>query len=198
MSAPEYSAADYLQALWNLMPRGRVWSRDQDSVQNLTLSGLAETFARMNSRANALIPDAFPQTTYELLPEWEETLGIPDECAPLGTTIQARQKAVLAKFIGTGGQSAGYYIDYAASLGFTITIKQYTPFRVGQQKMGDQLGGEEWAFHWDIACPAFTTTYFRTGDSAMGEALASWSNSPLICTMDKIKPAHTTLSFIYS
>jgi uncharacterized protein YmfQ (DUF2313 family) len=45
------------------------------------LSGFTPAFERLTARANNLLIDAFPGSTYELLPEWEATLGLPDPCA---------------------------------------------------------------------------------------------------------------------
>jgi uncharacterized protein YmfQ (DUF2313 family) len=186
-----------LAALQSLMPRGRVWPRDPDAVMTQALSGLATPFAQQATRANYLLVDAFPSTTEELLPEWEETLGLPDPCAGPQPTIAARQAQVLARFAGLGGQSPAYFIGYAANLGYTVTITQYTPFRMGQQTMGCQLGGPEWAFTWAINAPLVTQIPFRVGHSAMGDALETWGNAVLQCELNEIKPAHTILQFIY-
>ncbi len=197
MGAPVYTADDYQRALWNLMPRGRAWNKEPGSVQSQVLLGLSQAFARLNDRSNNLIADSFPLETYELLPEWEESVGLPDSCAGLGATVQARRATMLAKFINTGGQSVQAMTDFANLLGFTISITEYAPFRVGQQRTGAPLNGQDWAFTWAINSPTNTLFSFRTGESAVGEPLSSWSNAALICSMEKISPAHTVLQFIY-
>ena len=179
------------------MPRGKAWNRDPESIQNLTLSGLAPTFARVNDSANQLLVDAFPETTVQLLTQWEATLGLPDSCTGLGTTIQARQATVLAKFLGNGGQSISYFEDFAANLGYAITITQYAPFRAGQSTAGQPCNSSVWANTWAIHAPLNTVVSFRAGASAVGEALNSWGNAELQCSMEKIAPAHTLLQFIY-
>lgn len=197
MPAPNYSAADYLSAMQALMPRGRVWPKEPDATMTQVLTGLVQVYARNNARANHLLVDAFPATAVELLPEWEATLGLPDPCAGVAPTIQARQAQVVARFAGSGGQSQAYFIGYAANLGYTVTITQFTPFRVGQQRMGNQLGLQDWAFTWQINSALNTITYFRTGLSGAGEPLASWGNAVLQCELAEIKPAHTYLNFAY-
>lgn len=196
-NAPAFQAADFLAALQACMPRGRVWPKDADATQTQVLQGLAMPFKQHNDRANYLLIDAFPATAEELLPEWEATLGLPDPCAGTQPTIAARQAQVLARFAGQGGQSVAYFIAYAARLGFTVTITQYTPFRMGQQSMGDQLGSPDWAFTWAVNSPPNTVIPFRMGQSAMGDALASWGNAVLQCELTAIKPAHTVVNFIY-
>ncbi|POR52747.1 uncharacterized protein YmfQ (DUF2313 family) [Paraburkholderia eburnea] len=179
------------------MPRGRVWPKDPDAVQTQALQGHATPFQKHNDRANYLLVDAFPATTNELLPEWEATLGLPDPCAGTQPSLATRQAQVLARFAGVGGQSMSYFIGYAAKLGYTVSIRQHQPFRMGQSRMGDALGGSEWAFVWDIVAPASTVTRFTMGQSAMGDPLASWGNAVLECEIGAYAPAHTLVRFIY-
>jgi uncharacterized protein YmfQ (DUF2313 family) len=197
MSAPLYTASDYLAALQALMPRGRVWPKDPSSVQSQALACFMPTFVRSNQAANELLVDAFPATADNLLPEWESTLGLPDPCAGMSPTLQQRQGQVVARLTNSGGQSIPFFVGYAESLGYTVTITQFTPFRMGQQRMGCQLGGPEWAFTWQVNSPPETITYFRMGQSAMGEPLASWGNAVLECELDTIKPAYTILNFAF-
>lgn len=166
-------------------------------MQTHALEGFAPSYVRQNARDNQLLVDAFPVTTTELLPEWEETLGLPDPCAGEAPTTAARRAQVIARIKALGGQSEAYFIAFAASLGYSITISEFTPFRMGQQRMGDQLGGPDWAFAWSIHSPYVSEIFFQTGLSAMGDALASWNNNVLECEMATIKPAHTVLIFAY-
>lgn len=195
MSAANYQASDFLTALQNLMPRGRAWPRDATAIMAQAMSGFAPTWARHTARDNYLLVDAFPATAVELLPEWEAALGLPDPCAGEAPTLQGRQAQVVARFAGSGGQSVPYFIGYANTLGYTVTITEFTPFRMGQQRMGSQLGSQDWAFTWAVNAPLNTLTSFRMGISAMGEPLESWGNAVLQCELAEIHPAHTILQF---
>jgi uncharacterized protein YmfQ (DUF2313 family) len=197
MAAPNYQASDFLKAIQALMPRGLAWPRDPTSVMGQAMSGLSPTWARHTARNNNLLIDAFPATADELLPEWEAALGLPDPCAGVAPTLQARQAQVVARFASSGGQSIPYFINYAKNLGYTVTVTEFTPFRVGQQRMGAQLGLQDWAFTWQINSALNTVTYFRTGLSSAGEPLAAWGNAVLQCELSAIKPAHTYLNFAY-
>jgi uncharacterized protein YmfQ (DUF2313 family) len=198
MLAPLFKAADFLTAMQALLPRGRVWPRDPETVQTKVLSGLAPCYERQTARANYLLVDGFPKTTVELLPEWEETLGLPDPCAGVAPTVAARQAQVLARFSGIGGQTPAYYIAYAALLGYTITITQYAPARVGQSRVGQPLNGLAWAFAWKINAPLNTIVRSTIGVSRAGDPLASWGNAVLQCEISEIVPAHTVPIFAYS
>ena len=197
MSAPNYQASDFLTALQNLMPRGLTWPTNQGSVMAQVMGCLTPSYARHTARNNYLLVDAFPATAVELLPEWEAALGLPDPCAGPAPNLQGRQRQVLARFAGVGGQSIPYIISYAGLLGYAITITEYTPFRMGQQQMGQPLGTQDWAFAWTVNAPPVTLAYFRAGHSAADEALETWGNTVLGCELTAIKPAHTVMTIAY-
>lgn len=198
MAAIPYSASDYLTALQNLLPRGKVWPKEPDTVQSLVLSGFSQSLARLDSRATYLITDAFPTTTYELLPDWENSLGLPDPCAGTAPSIAARRAQVVAKFIGNGGQSSAWIISYATALGYTITITNYAPARVGASHIGDPLNDSSWAHAWAVNAPLNSVTYATIGTSGVGDPLANWGNTVLECEIKSIAPAQTKVLFIYS
>ena len=176
-----FSQDDYAGAARGMRPRGPVWSDDIDSNQAKALGALSVALFRSDADAGALLVDAFPFTTLQLLPEWEETLGLPDPCAGADPTIPQRQAQVRARFIGGGGLSRARYIAFAAALGFTITISVYSPFRVGVNKIGDPLAGDGWAYAWGIRIVA-----------NFGGLLPS----VLVCEMATVAPADTTFFII--
>jgi uncharacterized protein YmfQ (DUF2313 family) len=195
---PTYTASDFLWQFQRLLPRGRIWQRGWGTFQAAALLTLMPTWVRLHGRLNALIAETFPCSTFELLPEWEASLGLPDECIGALDTIQQRQAAVCAKFCARGGQSEQYFIDLAAAAGFDIYIVTFSPFRVGINSVGQPLNGEDWAFTWGIIAPPTTVTYFRTGVSTAGEPLATWGNKTLICLIERYAPAHTIPVFRFT
>lgn len=198
MAAPQYLAANFLAALQALLPRGKVWSRDPEAEITQSLSGLAPVYERQTARANNLLVDAFPLTTIELLPEWEATLGLPDPCAGLSPTLAARRAQVVARVTAKGGQSVAYFIAFALSLGYTVTVTQFIPARAGILRAGQALRGAAWAHAWQINAPLNTVTQMRVGIGKAGEPLAFWSNTVLECQLNEVKPAHTVLIFSYT
>jgi uncharacterized protein YmfQ (DUF2313 family) len=192
-TAPVYSDADFLSGMQKLLPTGPAWPRDSDAVQTQVLLALIKLYTANAAAASGLLVDGFPTTTVNLLPEWELTLGLPDPCAGESPTIEARRAQVVARFEATGGQSAQYFINFAATLGYTITIDQFAPFRAGYNRAGDPDNSEAWAFAWRVNAPLFTVAFFHVGSSAVGEPLASWGSSVLECELERMSPAHTTL-----
>lgn len=198
MPAPTYSAADYAQAMTNLLPRGPAWSRDPNSNLTALMGALAPTYERSGAAAAQLIVDIFPATTEALILEWEETLGLPDPCSASNPSTQQRQAAILAKFIGSGGQSVPYMVGVAAALGYTVTITEFTPFVFGFSTFGSPLLGLGWDAVWQVNAPTITVTRFKFGLGVFGDPFWSTGNTELECRLGAIKPAHTVLIFKYS
>ncbi len=197
MSTPQYAASDYQVAFKNILPSGDAWPDDINAVTNLTLAGLQPVYERTTARANDLLREVVPSSTLELLPEWEATYGLPDPCAGLSPTIEARRAQVVARAGATGGQDIPYLIRFAANLGYPITITQFTPSRF-PFRLGQPFGGEAWAHAWQVNALTFTIERFTLGTSSLGEPFASWGNSVLQCEMQRIAPAHTIVNFFYS
>jgi uncharacterized protein YmfQ (DUF2313 family) len=196
--APAFSSSDFLAGFQRLMPTGPVWPRDADAVQTQVFAALVQLYTANAESAAGLLVDAFPATTDFLLPEWEETLGLPDPCAGEAPTLALRQAQVLARFTADGGQTVDYFIRIAATLGYDITITQFAPFRVGVSTVGSPLYGDAWAFAWQVNVPQFTIDYFAVGKGTVGEPLATWGNTVLQCELQRLSPAHTTVIFNYS
>lgn len=185
-------------ALQGLLPRGRVWPRDVISVQTAVIAAMAKSFARLTQDAAGLIEDAFPVAPVFLLPEWEASLGLPDPCAGPQPSLQQRQQQVFARFTDGGGQSAAYFIAFAATLGFTITVSKFGPACAGRCTAGMPLYGASWINAWAVHAPLNTIIYARAGVSAAGDPLASWGNDVLECEIRARAPAHSTVLFDYA
>ena len=198
MAAPVYSSSDYAQGMMNLAPRGPAWPRDPSGWLTQIMSALSPTYARSGAAAAALIADVSPASTESFITEWEETLGLPDPCTPLNPSTAQRKAAILAKFIGQGGQSKPYMISVAAALGYTITITEFAAWRIGVTRLGSALCGPGWESVWRVNAPTITVTYFQLGVSVCGDPFFSVGNTQLQCRLTAIAPAHTKLIFAYS
>lgn len=198
-----YSADDYTAALRALLPRGRVWPTDAGTTQADVIASLSPSFAQVDSDAIALLADLFPSTTTNFVAEWESALGLPDPCLGPNPTLEQQRDQIVARFIGGGGQSAQRFIDFAATLGFVITISCFAPFRMGRSRMGQPINGPDWAFAWKITIVSGATSAdhaaFRVGQNRTGDPLASSSSvvTALECELRKIAPAHTVPQFSF-
>ncbi len=187
----------YLGLLQNLLPAGIAWTREKDSVLTALLEGLAVEPARVDDRALDLIDEADPRTTFELLTDWEQTCGLPDECTEAAETLQQRREAVVGKLTAIGGQTAEYFIEVAAQIGYLVTIDEFRPFRAGSSTAGDPLTNGDWQFTWRVNAPEVTTWPFKVGQSTVGEPLRKWGNEKLECAINRLRPAHTHVIYAY-
>lgn len=191
------SKDDYFALLQGMLPQGPAWSKEVDSVLSLQLGAWAEEYALLDARIDALLDEADPRTTNELLPDYERIAGLPDPCGDqLGNTIALRRKVLTNKLQVTGGQSRQYYIDLAARLGFDITITEFRRNTV-KSRVNEPIHGVEWIFTWQVNAPA-ETVRTATVASRVNEPLRAWGNELLECNINRLKPAHTQVLFSYS
>jgi uncharacterized protein YmfQ (DUF2313 family) len=80
---------DYLDQLGALLPTGPALPRHPDSALMRLLSMPAAELAAVDARAAALLAEADPRITSELLPDWETDFGLPDDCSPLESFSRA-------------------------------------------------------------------------------------------------------------
>lgn len=222
------SEADYLSALQALLPQGRAWPRDPGALLTALLDGFAKSYALVDAKQTNLLIDAFPETTIELLPEWESSLGLPDPCAGQQPTLELRRAQVVARLTTLGGQSIAALTAFAAALGYTVTITEYTDFRAGISHAGDNVNsaqdpraaiyftagggragdplavweggtpGYDWAYGLNVHSGSTTVKYFSAGTGSAGEPLATWGNAVLECELKRVQPAEAILIFSYS
>ena len=198
MGAPVFSAENFRQAFLQLLPRGAIWSRERDALPSMLATVWGKTFARNSERASDLLTEIFPETTIELLEEWEKTTGLPDPCAGESPTLSLRRSQVVARLTDSGGSSISYYAAFAAALGFEITISEHAPARADIFRAGEPVYGSDWAFVWTVNAPGYTEQYFLASSGSAGEPLISWGNAVLNCEIISRCPAHTRVLFAQS
>lgn len=193
-----FSAQDYLGALQALMPRGRVWPRDMDSAQTQLLLALVQVYERSDERAHALLIDGFPQSAVELLPEWEASLGLPDDCGGSPDAITERQARLVLKLQEPGGMTKGYFLGLATVLGYTdVTITEFGPTNC-EMTCDVAVMDEQFRFLWKVNVPhqGANHSVFRAG-ARCDERLDRYAFGALECQLMRLKPAHTQVIFTY-
>ena len=196
MSAPAYLVPDYVAAFQALMPRGRAWPRDPGTAQIAVLTGLAKSFETSNAAANALQIQAFPATAVAMLPEWESALGLPGIYGVAPSTTAGRQGAVVAALVDGGGQSKPYFIAFAATLGFTITITEFVAYNVSKP-VNTPINSDQWAHTWQVnAAVAYAQNYTPTVDIV--QATPNYGSPLLESVLAQFKPAQTICITQYS
>jgi len=192
-----YTVDDYLEQAKALLPRGMLWDSLNESEEfTALLTALVEEFSRIDGRVEDIINETDPRTTYELLPEWENFAGLPNTCITVNQTLQQRREALRAQLINDNGQSMQFFIELAASLGYTITITEFTPHRYGD-RYGRHYRETDWIFVWRVNSPSTTVTVRRYGQATYGERYRVWGNQALECVFKKLVHAHRKIIFSY-
>jgi uncharacterized protein YmfQ (DUF2313 family) len=190
------STQDYLQQLRGLLPKGPAWSRDPTSLLSRILTALAEELSRIDVRIENLIDEADPRTTLELISDWEALCGLPDGCTGPLSGLAARRAAVVGRLTTIGGQSAAYYVELAQNLGYEITVTEEDVHTCMSDCM-DPVNSEEWRFVWNVNVAESETPRVLTCMDECTTPLRVWGNELLECAINRLKPAHTFVRFIY-
>lgn len=217
----------FTHALLAKLPLGEVWQRALGTAMVRTIRALAGVVGRWAARTGRfLITEAFPPSAFDLLPDWERVLGLPDPCLRVPQTLDERRAAVVEKLQRRpGGQSRPYFIGIAKRLGYhfdappgfgleaelefeanrlpEVRIREFRPFMFGVSRLGDprwRLAPPEMRFCWVVTVPGERLTWFRFGQSQLGQDphLTIRRAEDLECILHKLKPAHTNLIFSYT
>ena len=198
---------DYADAFLKLLPQGQAWPKSPGTTLERACNGLSQYWGFVDERACTLLErESDPRTTVEILPEWERAWGLPDPCFPTATTIAERQRMLVLYMTWLGGQSRQYFTDLMAWLGYTITIKEFSPFMAGYSQVGDTrpqpdanfrwyIGPPEQRFVWTVNIGNIGLMWFRAGSGQAGvdHHLEFRIPTEVQCLLDRWKPAHTVL-----
>ncbi len=190
----------YLSQLQDLLPIGIAWTRAPSANLTKLLNIFARVLATTDQKSLSVLDQSDPRTVSDLLTDWENIAGLPDQCIGIPETIQQRRALLHSKITRRGGQSKAFYTAIAQALGYQITITEYRPFITGISCCGDTLNGAAInRYVWSVSVEGIRLTYFRTGLSRTGERLLSIEGADdLECILNHLKPAHTKLIFNYA
>lgn len=188
---------DYRAQLVALLPRGPAWDAADGGGLDVLLTAQAAGLARVDLRAADLVREVFPGTVYELLAEWESSVGLPDECTVPGGSLAERRAALAGKLAAQGGQSIAYYLGVLAALGFPAArISELRPCVHGRRYGARRYGAWMWGRVWMVHLPAVGDRRRRNGEP-FGERYGYGGNAAVECVINRIKPAHTIVLFAY-
>ncbi|OAT41349.1 gp48 family phage protein [Hafnia paralvei ATCC 29927] len=182
-----FSQQEYASALGKLLPQGKAWAHGGDTVRGQVLLGLGNAFAASDTAALSLLRNAFPATAGSLLTDWEQALGLPDNCS-IGemTTIALRRAAVVTKLTSNGSLSITSLINALARSGYTITVTEYRRARCGLSACGNALNGDDWPLVLQVNVPETTIFRAKCGQARCGDPLRTWGNKTLECILKRL------------
>ncbi len=204
----------YKQLLVNLLPKGKLWKIDEQPVLSKVLGSTAVELARAGERVEDLKREVDPSQTNEALDQWERVFGIPDECTPEGQTPDERRTQLIQKMTNIGGISKSFYEFLILQLGFQSTVQKTRNFLAGRGRAGDplwnyfnrhfvagspagmQLREVGWRYYFNAEIPVTASEHFVAGSHA-GDPIRSFSNPLIQCTIRKLKPANSGVTFTF-
>lgn len=186
----------WARTLGKLLPRGRAWTLEEQPNLTKQVTALAPELCRQNDEIVDLLEvETNPSTTDDLLPDWEEFLGLPDECTPAGLTDDERRAQLVQRMTVKGSLSVEFLQEQIEALGVVGgEVYSFEPFLAGRNRAGDPLTN------------GFDDR-FRAGDRC-GDRLYIWGwtyyfcvilpslpNELVECTVNKLKPANAGVIF---
>lgn len=108
----------WLLSLQNMLAPGVLFTRHPDAVLTRLLTAFASMFLAAQLKFDALMREADPRLASSMLPDWERTLGLPDECVTRRTMTFApgRHAVGSAEMVSFSRASPATYFDAAGVL----------------------------------------------------------------------------------
>lgn len=169
----------FVEMVRALAPRGRAWNLHDGSVLMQVLSAIAQAAVDVELQIRRFGAEADPLRTLELLPEWEASLGLPDECLGSSQSVDERRAAIVTRLVGLQGASEPDILAFLSGLGFTVTIGHFEVCRIGTWTIAEPLLGPAWQF-------AIEIRYFGAGDRDL-----------LRCALSHRLPAHVAAVYCF-
>lgn len=189
-----HSVDDWLHALQQVMPRGKAWPRDLNANLTKFLRAFAARLSRVEGDADALLAEMRPETTFQMLSDWEGYLGLP-ECETAAETVEARRLSVVEKHHRKGGLATWQIESVAAALGFEIKVNVILPHHCLRSCMYPLFPTRyRWLLQIDVL--SITGGRFTCLDNVMVPLLSDRARE-LECLMTKYRLAGTGYEFVY-
>ena len=110
-----------------LMPTGNYWSGGyvEDTNFRLFLKGIGKEMTRFQQMVQAVAQEYIPNLTTSAIDEWEQFLGIPDDCFFItsNTTPDERRRNIIIKLAYMNLQTDADYKALAAQFGLIILLE---------------------------------------------------------------------------
>ena len=183
----------YREQIHALLPAGRAWPEEADTTLDALVRAMASQVAEVDRSASNLLTEILPNTTFNLLPEWERVAGLPDICSVLGSSITIRRASLLEKLVTKPNLNVTEFERIGRTFGAVITVEELDQVRA-DAIVGLDTSGGKWRFVWWIGIPlSADLRYFRM-TSRVNERFATFErNTELECRLENAAPAHTEL-----
>ena len=120
----KFTLEEHTNALADYLPNGRLFEAKgiNDSNFRQLLRGLSGELFNAQGYLKTLNEEYIPDLTNLFLNEWEQTLGIPDECFSGTGSNDNRRRDILVKLAALGVQTAQEFEDLGDLFGINVTV----------------------------------------------------------------------------
>ena len=155
----------YRDQIHALLPSGRAWPEESDTTLDALVRAMASQVAEVDRSASNLLTDILPNTTFNLLPDWERVAGLPDICSVLGSSITIRRASLLEKLVTKPNLNVTEFERIGETFGTTITVEELDQTRA-DAIVGLDTSGGKWRFVWWIGIPLSADLRYSADDIA--------------------------------
>jgi len=120
----QHSLNEHARSLADYLPNGRMFEAKNinDSNFRQLILGLSGELFTAEGYLVTLEQEYFPDATNLFLSEWEQALGIPDDCFDGLGDNNTRRRDIIVKLSALGVQTADDFVTLAATFGKTVTV----------------------------------------------------------------------------
>ena len=171
-------------------------NRDDSTLRKILL-GLASEWLNFRDKINEVVNEYNLQKTTALIQEWEEFVGIPDDCIPVASTIEQRRLNVLLKLSGINVTTEKQFKNVASILGYNIEVSNGVSTSTFPLTLPFLLISEASA---PFTIVITLSSSLKPSGFPLTFPFTLTSQQPAIldCLFNKLKPANTQLFFRYS
>lgn len=189
-----HSVEQWHEVLLQQMPRGRAWPRDPESDLAKYVLGFAKRLSDAELSAEQMLLEMRPETTVQLLPDWEQYLGLP-ECNVPNQTFESRRSAVVEKYHRKGGLQTWQIEALALALGFLVEVREHFPHHVLRSVLYP-IWPDRWRHTLEVIVYGLPDGRFRVTDNVL-TPLKTQTALLLECTLSRYKLGGFTYEFVY-
>ncbi len=174
---PPENEAEAGRILADHMPEGRAWGRKNSpgDPMNGLINGLSSVFLAVLENIFEVAGDFDINESVNLLSDWEESVGLPDECIFDPASIEERRENVLGRL----------------SKDPVVTLQEFTDLIFQMTGVAATLtqGATRFTINVDIGLNVFPYTFPITFGDDSRIALIQ-------CILDRVKPANVLINYL--
>ncbi|HAS6882514.1 TPA: DUF2313 domain-containing protein [Vibrio parahaemolyticus] len=190
-----HTVEQWTNSIMSQMPRGILWQRETSLDLYKYAQGFSPRLEQVEISADSLLSEMRPETTFHLLPDWENYLGLPECEAEPSDNFEYRRWAVVEKYHRKGGLQAWNIEKLAEDLGFTVTVNETFPHHC-LRGCDYPLWEQKYRYILRVEVYGIPSAYMTCLDDVL-TPLVIRDSSVLECTLGRYKLGGLYYEFIY-